>query len=1050
MLSAGAAHAVCTPAGPYNNAANIIVCAPGAGETLNTLGGNDQVTVNGGSVASINMSTGNDTFTLTGGTISGPGISIVQDAGDDSAIVTGGAITGTLSQGADSDSYTHSGGGTVSSVDQGAGSDTASIGAGAIIGTLLQGTGIDSLGMTGGTLTTLNQGSFNDTLNLSGGTIGSVDQGTGNDTLTISGGTVSGAVVQNDGADVFIMSAGQIASLSQGADMDRASISGGTITGLFFAGDDVEFSGGAIGDVNLETANNRIVMWGTAQIVGFLNSENGLDDIALFGGNIGGNVTTGSANDVITIGGTPTSFNGVPIAGVFAATSIGGSIVMEGGNDTLVMNAGSVTGSIFMDAGLGNTNALAGDGFDDIVRLLGGTVGGSVFTDAPANGQVGRDSVEVNGTVITGGVETGGDDDTFDIASGSVGGLVDTGSGNDQIQLQGGTLLGDLDAGDGDDLIAWNSAAALVGAPAANTGTIGGGLGSDIFAINDAAIDLSQMTLDGGDDTTAADGAVDVLALNSGWSGELAGANTTNFEVIYIDGGTVRFSDAIIATSADLGFDAPLTTIAGFAVPYGLIVDNGGTLDAINDLAVTGNVTLRNGLLNAGRSGGNQASISGSLSNPAGSIIDLMTGGMAAGDHLTVGGNYTGGGVIRFDAALDATATADLVVINGTVVSGVTSIIVRDVGNGTGAATGTGAGNGIALVDVSATGATAAGDFVLAGGPIPVNAFTYVLNLENDGIWYLQSVLRPIAPVVTGILRTLEDTGLTWVGTLHERTGDQDHARPETRRATWARIVGQTSDDSAASPGFGQQETSTQSAAIQGGIDLMRWPSADGALTIAGVSAAYGEIASTTHSDGGTGRAEFTGGMAGLHLTHFAASGWYADAGLYGAWFDVDAAAGNTRLSTETQSWIASLELGRDFALGVGGVSIEPQAQLIYQNDSVDGAFDGIADWTFSPDPSLFGRFGARLKATAPGDRFVTGYLKANLWSRLAGESDRLTIGSAAFALEGRETWADAGLGFTVDAGNGLSIFADGDVAFDVSGDDFTSLTGKAGFKLAW
>jgi outer membrane autotransporter protein len=868
--------------------------------------------------------------------------------------------------------------------------------------------------------------------------------------MSISAGVVSGAVVQNDGTDVFVMSGGQIASLNQGADPDRAYISGGTIAGLFFAGDEVEFSGGSIGDVNLETANNRLVMWGTAEIVGFLNTENGLDDLSLFGGTIGGNITTGSANDTLVIGGTPASFNGVPIAGVFGATAVGGSIVMEGGNDSLTMNGGSVAGSIYMDAGLGNTNALAGDGFDDTVRLLGGTVGGSIITDAPANGQIGEDSVVVDGTVIAGGVDTGGGDDTLDIISGSVGGLVDTGTGNDQIQLQGGALLGNLDAGDGDDLIAWNSATAFVGAPAANTGTIRGGLGSDIVAINNAAIDLSQMTLDGGDDLSPADGAVDALALNAGWSGELAGANTTNFEVIYIDGGTVRFSDGMIATSSAPGIDAPLSALAGFSVPYGLFVGNGGTLDATNDLAVTGSVTLRNSTMQAGRDGANQASISGSLTNAAGSTIDLANGGLSTGDRLTVGGDYTGGGTVLFDAALDATASADTIVIAGTVVSGVTSIVVRDIGDGTGAATGTGPGNGIALIDVSATGGTAAGDFVLAGGPIAVNAFTYVLNLEGNGIWYLQSLLRPIAPVGTGILRTLEDTGLTWVGTLHERTGDQSHSRPEARRASWARIFGQTTADHTASAGIGRQDTSTQSAAVQGGIDVARWPSGDGALTIAGLSAAYGEVWSATRSTGGTGSADFTGGMAGLHLTHFAQSGWYADAGLYGAWFDVDATSGGTTISTATQSWVASLELGRDFALGVGGLSIEPQAQVIYQHDSVDHANDGTANWTFSPDPSLFSRLGLRMKATAAGDHAVTGYVKANFWSRLTGDSDRIAIGATAIDLDGRETWADAGLGLTVDAANGLSIFADGDVAFDLSGDDFTSITGKTGFKLTW
>ena len=200
-----------------------------------------------------------------------------------------------------------------------------------------------------------------------------------------------------------------------------------------------------------------------------------------------------------------------------------------------------------------------------------------------------------------------------------------------------------------------------------------------------------------------------------------------------------------------------MSALAGFPVPYGFLVNNAGTLDASNSLAVTGNVTLRNSTLRVGNGGSSSASISGLLENSSGSIIDLSSNGPAAGDRLRVGGDYVGGGELRLDAALDASIASDVLIIDGIVVSGATAIRVTDVGDGTGAATGTGPGLGIRLVDVSATGGTAAGQFFLAGGPMTVNAFDYDLYLQNDGIWYLQSALRPIVPGVVSAPHVIED-----------------------------------------------------------------------------------------------------------------------------------------------------------------------------------------------------------------------------------------------------------------------------------------------------
>ena len=94
---------------------------------------------------------------------------------------------------------------------------------------------------------------------------------------------------------------------------------------------------------------------------------------------------------------------------------------------------------------------------------------------------------------------------------------------------------------------------------------------------------------------------------------------------------------------------------------------------------------------------------------------------------------------------------------------------------GTGSLTGTGAGNGIRMVDVSTTGNTSAGDFTLSGGSISLGAFTYDVALESDGIWYLQSTVNGVAAAAAITSAFVQEIGSAFLGTLHERVGEQEH-----------------------------------------------------------------------------------------------------------------------------------------------------------------------------------------------------------------------------------------------------------------------------------
>ena len=174
--------AACTPASPYGAGINVVVCDPGVGESPDTLGNHDRLTLQAGTLGTVRMGTGNDVLELNGGVVN----TVLQDnetgsQGDDTALIQGGSILGKLDQAGGNDILSLTGGQVVD-VDQGSGSDTATLSGGTITGRIEQGSGADTLTVSGGWIETIDQGNFGDTLTIQGGRVGSISQGTGDDT----------------------------------------------------------------------------------------------------------------------------------------------------------------------------------------------------------------------------------------------------------------------------------------------------------------------------------------------------------------------------------------------------------------------------------------------------------------------------------------------------------------------------------------------------------------------------------------------------------------------------------------------------------------------------------------------------------------------------------------------------------------------------------------------------------------------------------------------------------------------------------------------------
>ena len=163
----------------------------------------------------------------------------------------------------------------------------------------------------------------------------------GNDNVTISGGTIQGTILQGDGVDRFIITGGQVDGLNQGSGLDVARIEGGRIVGLFFAGDDVTMTGGQVGTMDLEQANNILRLSGGTIDTDVL-AQQGRDTLIMSGGTIGGTVNFRNGDNVFTITGGSIGANVQSGTGIDTFTwdgggTIGGSVTLGTNNDTTTL-----------------------------------------------------------------------------------------------------------------------------------------------------------------------------------------------------------------------------------------------------------------------------------------------------------------------------------------------------------------------------------------------------------------------------------------------------------------------------------------------------------------------------------------------------------------------------------------------------------------------------------------------------------------------------------------------------------------------------------------
>ena len=701
--------------------------------------------------------------------------------------------------------------------------------------------------------------------------------------------------------------------------------------------------------------------------------------------------------------------------------------------DTILVQDSAVVGKV-EGAGGADTISILGS-----ASVTGDVLGGGSGIDMSAAEDSG-DTITINTTGSIGGNVDGGlGDDVISVQAGTVKGSVIGGEGNDTLTVTGtATVAGIMDGGNGNDTMEWSGSSSL--------GGVQGGAGSDTLTVSSTQYNGSQM-LDGGDDTSVADGQIDTLNLN-GVTATTNGSTIINWEVIKLNQGTKLTLDGTLTTGS--GTDA-----AGN--PMGLAIDSSSTLATGSTATVTGDVA------NAG-------------------TIDLHTHNTNPVNSLTINGNYTGksGSKLLVDSTWNNanSLTTDSLAINGSA-SGSTTVSVP----------------GGIFGDVTQAEQAKVSDkpVVTVSNPHAETVFTgsaptsnageaQLLKVGNNYHWTLLAKARPTDPTPTipiydepvpAYVQTPlvnKEMGFAQMGKLHERVSEQQtwawddcgtrceqyqqfKDKDQKKYPVWGRLNGEYLK----LQGDNRFALRSKSGFVQFGVDIDNQVNLqDGSRRHNGAMLTYG-WGSTDYfdrdraqngvvvSDKYTGKAETDMLSLGGYSTWYARNGTYLDLVGNLSWLhNKYRSRDGIKASQNGYGLGLSAEVGRPWRIGESQWQIEPQAQLSYQRIHLNSFNDGVRNVSGQSMDGLRGRIGARLAWNAQGDELRTKsfYLTANLLHDFKGSNASATMGRETVQESYGRTWGEVGLGAQTALSKATYLY--GDVRYERSLDGNKGALGGA------
>ncbi|RDU99679.1 autotransporter outer membrane beta-barrel domain-containing protein [Trinickia dinghuensis] len=558
--------------------------------------------------------------------------------------------------------------------------------------------------------------------------------------------------------------------------------------------------------------------------------------------------------------------------------------------------------------------------------------------------------------------------------------------------------------------------------------------------------------------------------------------------------GTLVVGDASHAGASIAG---PATVAAGTTLGgYGSVggdVMNNGTIAVANALSSAaagvqpqpqGSFTIHGQLINAGL-----AQLGGSRSSPVGNTLNV--------------GSYVGkNGTIALNTVLGGdNSPSDKVVIDGGTATGSTTLKVTNVG-GTGAPT---VSNGIEVVQAANGATTAAGAFTLAGGMLKAGAYEYYLarggvTAGTSQDWYLRNTVaagsgtsgatigasgaaagaaasaaggagtvvsqaatgnpvtlyRPEVALYAQIPAVMRELDGMQLDEFHLRQGDQmllNETGPLP--AGWGRVWGA---HSVLSEGG---DVSPQFDGTMGGAQVGQDLYADGVQGgqrnhygfYLGMGRATGDVDGSAVGVAGAGVGHLSVNEYSLagYWTHIGPSGWYTDTVLSGSALSADTTStDNVHASTHGTAFTASIEAGMPFAIG-HGLTMEPEAQVVYRHLSIDNLNDGISNVGFDSGNSMLARFGLRFAGTwdAHGIAWQP-YMAVNVLHAFANGDHQTYDSATSVATPVNQTTGRIDAGLVTKFSKHGSVFATVSWGTNLGGEHVRTVGGNAGVRWSW
>jgi len=622
---------------------------------------------------------------------------------------------------------------------------------------------------------------------------------------------------------------------------------------------------------------------------------------------------------------------------------------------------------------------------------------------------------------------------------------------------------------------------------AALTGTVSGSgaltkTGSGILTLSGTNDFSGGTTVNGGTAQAASAGSAfgsGILTVNAGGIANLDGFDTTAGGLqgagpVTLEGGTLTLDQ-----DADTVFSGVISDSVGTA---GLVKNGVGTLQLTGVNTYAGPTTINDGTIridgsitspvtiNASGTLSGFGTVFGDVSNAG----NVMPGSGGASGALTVTGAYVGnGGRLTINSVLgnSASPTSQLVLSGaGASASGNTNVVVNNLGGTGGQTTGT----GIPIIVAAGGATTTSGAFTLAG-PVVAGLYQYQLfrgpvaggSADAQNSWYLRSHIDGPGPspvptyrpegAIFGAMPSLgRELTRTAIGTFHDYNGDQQLLRGNgAPTRAWGRVFGQTIEQGHAgllSPNF-----KGQVYGFQTGVDLYETETASDFNDRFGVFFSYAHARGDVRGfalgvqNAAAGNTTLEGLSGGAYWTRVGPREEYIEARVMGTHYSGDGTslANNITVNVKGTSFAASLEGGVPIRLGQ--LTVEPQAQVIYQYLDMNGS-DPFASIAYDTPDALYARVGLRLSGDGLlGLSNVRPYLKANLWQDMVGTDKAIFSRTDIVDTGFRSTAIEVGGGLVAQLNQYASVWGMMDYTTDVDGrQDREIIRGNIGMKLTW